>query len=101
MKKKYELQYLKIAKNDLDQIFDYILRDNQTKALEILDEIDDKVSKLANFPELGKQPEDEKLKTFGYRVLVIRNYLVFYIITGNIIEIHRILHSSLDYINLL
>ncbi len=101
MKKKYELQYLKIAKNDLDQIFDYILRDNQPKALEILDEIDDKVSKLANFPELGKQPEDEKMKTFGYRVLVIRNYLVFNIITGNIIEIHRILHSSRDYTNLL
>ena len=101
MKKKYEIQYLEIAKNDLDQIFEYILKDNPSSALEILNEIDDTVSKLVNFPELGKQPRDDKLKAFGYRILIINNYLVFYIITEKSVEIHRVLHSSRDYVNLL
>ena len=81
MKKKYEILYLEIAKNDLDQIFEYILKDNPSIALEILNEIDDTISKLANFPELGKQPKDDRLKAFGYRILIIKNYLIFYVIT--------------------
>ena len=101
MKKKYEIQYLEIAKNDLEDIFDYILKDNPNSASEILNEIDDTVSKLADFPELGKKPKDDKLKAFGYRVLVIEKYLIFYIITEKILEIHRILHSSRDFNNLL
>ena len=101
MKKKYEIQYLEIAKNDLDHIIDYILKDNPGRALEILNEIDNTVFKLANFPELGKQPKDDKLKALGYRVLVIKKYLVFYIVTEKFVEIHRVLHSSRDYKNLL
>ena len=101
MKKKYEIQYLEIAKDDLDQIFEYILNDYPNRALEILNEIDDSVSKLAVFPKLGKLPKDDKLKAIGYRILVINNYLVFYVITDTFVEIHRILHSSRDYNNLL
>ena len=101
MKKNYELQYLEIAKNDLDEIFEYILKDNPSSALEILNEIDDTVAKLAVFPELGKKPKDGKLKAFGYRVLVIKNYLIFYVIMEKFVEIHRILHFSRDYKNLL
>ena len=101
MKKKFEIQYLEIAKDDLDQIFEYILRDNPRKALEILNEIDDTVSKLADFSEIRKQPKDDRLKAFGYRILIIKKYLIFYVITEKFIEIHRILHSSRDYNNLL
>jgi len=101
MKKKYEIQYLEIAKNDLDLIFEYILNDNPSSAIEILNEIDDNVSKLAVFPKLGKLPKDDKLKATGYRILVINNYLVFYVITEDFVEIHRVLHSSRDYNNLL
>jgi plasmid stabilization system protein ParE len=77
------------------------LKDNPSIALEILNEIDDTVSKLANFPELGKQPKNDRLKAFGYRILLIKNYLIFYILTEKFIEIHRVLHSSRDYTNLL
>ena len=37
---------------------------------------------------------DEKLQTFGYRVLVIESYLVFYLLRGKTIEIHRVVHGS-------
>jgi len=101
MKKKYEIQYLTIAKNDLEQIFEYILKDHPNSALEILKEIDERVSKLALFPELGSEPRDDKLKALGYRVLVINKYLGFYTIKESVVEIHRILHSRRDYNNLL
>jgi plasmid stabilization system protein ParE len=34
---------------------------------------------------------------FGYRMLVIGNYLAFYVIRGNIIEIRRVIHGSRKY----
>ena len=101
MTNKYQVIYLAIAKQDLDQIFDYILRDNPNAALQLLDDIDQKISQLRNFPEIGRIPKDNKLKNLGYRILIITGYLVFYIIKGQIVEIHRLLHGSRDYMNLL
>ena len=101
MKNRYKIHYLEISKNDLGQIFNYILRDNPASALKILDEIDEEITKLSQFPELGKLPKDDKLKAFGYRVLIVANCLVFYIIKEDIIEIHRILHGSRDYHSIL
>jgi len=101
MKNRFKIHYLEISKNDLDQIFDYILKDSPANALKILDEIDEGISKLSQFPELGRQPKDDKLKAFGYRILILSNYLIFYIVKEDIIEIHRILHGSRDYQNIL
>ena len=35
-----------------------------------------------------------KLREFGYRVLIMESYLVFYIIRGQTVEIHRVVHGS-------
>lgn len=97
----YQVIYLEIAKQDLEQIIDYILRDNLNVALSLLDEIDQKITKLRDFPELGRIPKDDKLKALGYRILNVAKYIVFYIIKDQIVEIHRIIHGSRDYINLI
>jgi len=49
------------------------------------------------FPRLGTLPKDERLHMLGYRMLVIGNYLAFYVIRDNIIEIRRIIHGSRKY----
>ena len=97
MTKRYEIEYLEIANSDLGEIFDYIMRDNPNSATILLDEIDASISNLADFPELGIQPKDGKLKALGYRILIVSKYLVFYIIRENVIEVHRILHGSRNY----
>ncbi|MBU0649736.1 type II toxin-antitoxin system RelE/ParE family toxin [Patescibacteria group bacterium] len=45
-------------------------------------------------PFLGHIPRDDKLKSSGYRVLVIESYLAFYIVRGKTVEIHRVVHGS-------
>lgn len=42
---------------------------------------------------IGHVPKDETLKGCGYRILVIESYLVFYVIRGRTIEIHRVVHG--------
>lgn len=94
MSKKYKIEYLPIAQDDLIDIFDYIKEDNPDAAANFIERIDKAVSKLELFPLLGIIPKDERLQMFGYRMLVIGNYLAFYVIRGNIIEIRRIIHGS-------
>ena len=97
MKKKLKIKYLPIAQQDLFDIFDYIREDNPAAAKQFIDKIDKSISKLESFPQLGVVPKDDRLEMLGYRMLVIDNYLVFYVIKENMIEIRRIIHGSRKY----
>jgi addiction module RelE/StbE family toxin len=97
MKKKHKIRYLPIAQQDLIEIFDYIREDNPSAAATFIEKIDKSISKLESFPQLGVVPKDDRLEFLAYRMLVIDNYLVFYVIIGDIIEVRRIIHGSRKY----
>jgi len=61
--------------------------------------IDENISQLKDFPCKSKKTEDESLKSKGYQMLVIGNYLVFYVVFENkkIVEIRIILHGKRKY----
>lgn len=97
MKTKFEIRYLKSAEIDLYNIFDYIKKDNPDAASFLLGKIDRQISLLGANAKLGKVPEDIYLRNKGYRVLIVENYLIFYLIRGNIIQIRRVLHGYRNY----
>jgi len=94
MANNYTLRYLPIAVDDLISIFDWIANDSPAHAASFIKKIDHHISKLKTHPLLGRIPRDDKLKNSGYHILVIESYLVFYIIRGKTVEIHRIVHGS-------
>jgi len=91
---KYTLKYLPVAQEDLISIFDYIAQDSPSRALAFIDKLDDHIGSLEQHPLLGRVPRHQKLREFGYRVLNVESYLAFYIIRGDFIEIHRVVHGS-------
>jgi len=99
MSNKFRIEYLPIAEKDLTEILDYIQIDNPTAALNLLDEIDKAISKLAYFPYMGHAPKDHRLILLNYRMLVVENYLVFYVVLDEEegVEIRRILHGKRKY----
>ncbi len=97
MSNEFEILYLKIAIKDLDEIFDYIKSDNPRAASALLDKFDKTISKLSKYPKVGRAPKDDRLKNLGYRVLIVENYLVFYVIKNKKIEIRRVLHGARNY----
>lgn len=97
MGKKYQVRYLPSAEKDFMEIIEYIRADNPTAASNFIDQIDETVSKLELFPLLGQVPKDRRLQSQNYRILILGNYLVFYALKGNIIEIRRILHGKRRY----
>ena len=94
MDKRFLIEYLPIAENDLTEILEYIQIDNPTVALIFIDEIDRAISKLAFFPFIGPVPKDPRLIHLNYRMLVVGSYIVFYVVLEDVVEIRRMLHAK-------
>jgi len=93
----FKIRYLSPAVNDLDDVFNYIMRDNPSAAVSLLEKFDHSISQLAINPEIGVIPKDDRLKKLGYRMLIIGKYLVFYVVKANTVQIRRIIHGTRQY----
>ena len=94
MRHKYQLRYLPSAEEDLLSILDWIAEDSLQRAVSFVDELDHRIGSLEQHPLLGRVPRHRRLRAYGYRVLIVESYLVFYVVRGRTIEIHRVVHGS-------
>lgn len=94
MNAKFRLRYLSAAQDDLVSIFDFIAQDSPNRALAFVEKLDKRIGLLEQHPHLGRVPRNSKLREYGYRVLIVESYLVFYIVRNKKIEVHRVIHGS-------
>ncbi|MGC9195681.1 MAG: type II toxin-antitoxin system RelE/ParE family toxin [Syntrophobacteraceae bacterium] len=80
-----------LAENDLEDIADFIARDNPARAASFIDEIRKRCTNITLMPlaaplhpELGKD----------IRMVVFDRYLIFYTVEANNVRIERILHGA-------
>lgn len=97
MSKPHEIRYLQTAEEDIEDIFDYLVRDNPSAALATIEKLDHAISQLTENPGLGVVPGDDRLKNLGYRMLIIGDDLVFYVVKARTVQIRRILHGARNY----
>ena len=95
----YRIIYLPASMADLHAIFEYIQPHNLAAASTLLDTLECRIGELKNFPHMGKAVPDYELKAKGYRLLVVENYYVFYIVyeEEKLVKIYRILSTRQDY----
>jgi addiction module RelE/StbE family toxin len=97
-KAKYQINLTEAAEQDLTEIVDYIADENPLSALKVIVRIERNIQKLEDFPLMGVVPRIRRLARKGYRILIVEDYLIFYVIIDNeIIEIRRILSGKRDY----
>ena len=97
-KAKYWINLTEAAEEDLTEAVDYIADENPAAALKVAIRIEKNILKLEDFPLIGVEPRISRLARKGYRILIVDDYLVSYIIIDNgIIEIRRILSGKRDY----
>lgn len=75
--------------------------DSPRRAEQLLGKLNRQISRLAQFPSLGHAPKDQRLKNRGYRVLVVEDYLVFYVRKEKTVQIRRVIHGARRYAFLL
>ncbi|HOR85469.1 MAG TPA: type II toxin-antitoxin system RelE/ParE family toxin [Bacillota bacterium] len=97
MERNYKIEYLPSSAKDLTEIVDYIKIDNPQSAMNFVEKVDESISSLERFPFLGVVPKDIRLQNLGYRMLIIENYLVFYVVLDDIVEIRRITSGKRKY----
>jgi toxin ParE1/3/4 len=101
MRKSCDVILLPAAEEDLLETIDYSLQDRPSAAIAMLERFQKNFDAIGQNPAIGKVVQDEELVQWGYRYIIISNYLVFYILKAGRIELHRIIHSARDYIRVL
>lgn len=51
------------------------------------------IAGLSKTPERCPRPKDLALAAKGYRYLIVKNYLVFYVVAGDTVQIRRTLYA--------
>ena len=100
---KYNIEYSKESKQDLIGIKQYIkynLQEPET-AQRLISKIRTEINNLKNNPEIYAIIDDELIKKLEIRKLIVDNYIVFYRIKKDNIEIVRVMYGRRNWINLL
>lgn len=101
MAKKYEVIITPSAQKDLTEIKSYFTNVLKTSLNSIFEKFLEQVKILKVHPFTYKVHQDPLLKLVGYRIIPIDNYLMFYVIKSNIVQIHRVLYAKRNYLQLL
>ena len=101
MKHKYRTLLTRRAYEDLRDIYRYIKEElhNTNSAIKIIDEIEQRIGLLEEYPCSGSSVQEPELQTRAYRKLIINNYIALYTIDDKKKEVHivRIVYGKRDY----
>ena len=100
----YDVQITARAERDMDSIYHYYLEEfSESSALKVIKSLQDAISFLYVSP-LGYTDFDSKINRKIYpqgnlRMIPSKQYLVFYLIHEERVDVLRIIHSRTDYLN--
>ena len=81
------------ARRDLLEILDYIAQDNAPAAVSFVDKLEAKCRQLAELPDMGFRRDDLAPEL---RAWPVGNYVIFYRVCKDGIEIARVVHGARD-----
>lgn len=93
----YKIRIFPTARQDMEDVISYLNTLSPDAALRYYDLLVDEIASLAKMPERCPRPKDLALAAKGYRYLIVKNYLVFYVVAGDTVQIRRILYARRNY----
>jgi len=101
MNKKYSVLIYPLAENDLQDIQDYFKNILKIRPDRLFEKFLHEIELLGKTPFIRPLLKDQYLQYMGYRMSVVDNYLIFFIVKGDTVQIHRILYGRRDYMQIL
>ena len=98
---KYKVKIYPVAEQDLMEIIDYLNTLSRDAALKYYNLLTEEIASLSEMPFRRPKPRDLILAAKGYRYLIVRDYLVFFVIVDDVVQVRRILYGRRDYQTLL
>ena len=100
--KEYNIEYSKEAKQDLISIKQYINNLQEPEiAQKLIFKIRKEINNLKDNPKLYTIIDNNIIKELKIRKLIVDNYIIFFRIKNNCIQIVRIMYQKRNWINLL
>lgn len=101
--KKYNIEYSFESKQDLIDIKKYIKYNLQepNTAQKLITKIKEETDKLKSNPEIFAIIDDDIIKKLEIRKLLVDNYIIFYRINNENIQIVRVIYGRRNWIELL
>lgn len=99
MKNKYNIRYSPLFYEDLNKIILYIKNElnNIEAANNLLKEIENSILARINFPTAYEPYISLKARKSIYYRIYVKNYIIFYVVIDDVIEVRRILYSKRDF----
>lgn len=101
MAQNYSVQIYPAAKQDLLNVIESLNTLSVQAALRYYDLLMEKIASLSDMPNRCPRPRDLVLAAKGYRYLIVEEYLVFFMVKENVVQVHRILFGRSDYQSIL
>lgn len=101
MGQNYKVRLYPTAEQDLIGIINDLNNLSPNAALQYYDLLTEQIASLSSMPERCARPRDLVLAAKGYRYLIVKKYLVFFIVVEDTVQIHRILYGRSDYQSIL
>lgn len=94
----HKVVYLPLAERDLMEALDYLVSklDAPQAARDLLDELDHTVQQIAAFPYACALYRTERPMRDEIRMTPVRNYVLYYAVYPDRVEIRRFLHGRRD-----
>mgnify|MGYP000378132135 CR=1 FL=1 len=94
---KYKLRYLPLFERDLIQTISYITNvlKNTDAAEKLVNDVEDAIQERLEYP-LAFEPFPSKKRDYPYYRIYIRNYVIYYVVIGDVMEVRRFLYGARD-----
>ncbi len=92
----FQLRYLPIFEDDLLNTVDYIANtlQNETAADQLINDVESAILKRLNNPLSFEPYESSKERKYQYYRIYVKNYTIFYVVIGNVIEVRRLIYGA-------
>ena len=97
----YSVLIYPLAEKDIREITEYLQELSDAAATNFIDALSKALEPLEHFPEMHPFVTDKRLSDKGYRFCVVGDYLVFYTINDDIVQIRRIVYGKRSYLKFL
>jgi addiction module toxin, RelE/StbE family len=100
---KYNVQITNPAADDIRKLYRYISENFSAPdtALSMVKLIHSEINKLRQSALVYPLVRNERLAAKGYRMIVVKKYLIFYAVKNKSVFVRRILHSRQNWMNTL
>jgi hypothetical protein len=98
MDKQYTLRYLPIFEQDMTEARDYISQklQNPAAALRLVEDTEKSILKRLGSPLSFEPYHSTRDRKQPYYRINVRNFTVFYVVIGNVMEVRRFVYSRRD-----